>query len=203
MTAIGARERRGLLDTAHAALGARLAHGEPHRADDPAPGDESGGQGVFVTLRVRGQLRGCVGSLGDGRPLRRAVAELAVAAATGDWRFRPIDRDDLDDLTVEISVLSRAVPARPGDIVAGRHGVIVEMEGRRALLLPQVASEHGFAPEQLLDACCEKAGLPRRAWQDTGCRLQSFTAEVFGDERRAGGGEETAERARMGNGGQS
>lgn len=188
MTPLGAGERQALLDVAHAALKAHF-----HGPVEPVPPRvahtrQPGGHGAFVTLRVRDRLRGCVGALGDGRPLVRAVAELAVVAATGDWRFRPVHRDELDALDVEISILSSPAPVSPEAVVPGRDGVIVEMDGRRALLLPQVATEHGFTREQLLDACCEKAGLPARAWEDPRCEVQAFTADVFADERRARAG---------------
>ncbi len=136
---------------------------------------------AFVTLRVGGRLRGCVGALESDRFLVQAVGELAVLAATGDPRFTPLRRDELAALRLEVSVLSEARPTQPADIVLGVHGIIIERDAHRALLLPQVASEHGLSREAFLAACCEKAGLHAAAWRDERCRLLAFTADVFGE----------------------
>lgn len=130
---------------------------------------------AFVTLRRRGELRGCIGTLGAGWPAGRAVVHAARLAATEDPRFEPVGLDELADLDMEVSVLG---PPRPladvADFVPGIDGIVVEARGRRALLLPQVATEMGWGATEMLSAVCEKAGLRRDAWQNPASRLSVF-----------------------------
>lgn len=179
MTALTPEARVRLLALARDAL---IAHfdGVTHAAPD-ATDPLATSRAAFVTLRVAGRLRGCVGALDSDRLLPQAVGELAVLAATNDPRFAPLRREELSAVRVEVSVLSEARPSRPEDIVIGEHGIIVERDARRALLLPQVATEHALTREAFLAACCEKAGLGAAAWRDERCRLLTFTAEVFGE----------------------
>jgi MEMO1 family protein len=137
--------------------------------------------GAFVTLHHRGELRGCIGHLVADTPLYRAVQEMAIAAATSDPRFPPLDPAELKDLDIEISVLSPM--RRVNDVTQieiGVHGLLISRGGRRGLLLPQVAPEQGWNREKFLEGVCWKAGLPRRSWRE-GALLYSFTALVFGD----------------------
>jgi uncharacterized protein (TIGR00296 family) len=83
-------------------------------------------------------------------------------------------------LRIEISVLTPIVPIRPDDVEVGVHGLLIRKGGRRGLLLPQVAAEHGWDRQAFLSAVCEKAGLLRDAWR-ADAELYSFTAEVFGE----------------------
>ena len=172
-------ERRQLLALARAAL--ESTAGTPSRLPelDAVLGDQR--RAAFVTLTRRQQLRGCIGTLATDRPLRECIAELAVSSATEDPRFPRVKRDEIDDLRIEISVLSPPVDALPEDVQVGVHGLIIERGSRRGLLLPQVAEEHHLNREQFLDATCQKAGLPPGAWKEPGTRLQTFTAEVFGE----------------------
>ncbi len=82
--------------------------------------------------------------------------------------------------------MSPVFPIKPEEIVIGKHGLIVSMEGRRGLLLPQVPVEHGWDLETFLRETCEKAWLPGDAWQQ-GAQLNAFTAEIFGDVFRETG----------------
>ena len=175
-----AEERRQLLALARAAL--RSVGGRPTQlpALDAALGDQR--RAAFVTLTRRDQLRGCIGTLATDRPLKSSIAELAVSSATEDPRFPRVKDDEIDDLRIELSVLSPPVDATPDDVEVGKHGLIVERGFRRGLLLPQVATEHNFTREQFLNATCMKAGLPAGAWTEPGTRLQTFTAEVFGED---------------------
>jgi AmmeMemoRadiSam system protein A len=142
-------------------------------------------RGAFVTLKAAGRLRGCIGMVEAHAPLKSTVREMARAAAVGDPRFNPLRAEELDGVSIEISVLS---PLRlldsPEDIVVGVHGLVVEKGRRRGLLLPQVASEAGWDAETFLSATCEKAGLPRSAWRDEDTRIYAFTAFVFGEKKR-------------------
>ncbi len=164
-----------LLELARAAVLAAVA-GRPAPLPDPAthPGVTRHGD-AFVTLTAGGELRGCMGTLGADVAIGEAVVRAAGMAATGDPRFRPVTAAQLAGLRLELSVLGP--PSRlidPAGFVAGRDGVVVEAHGRRALLLPQVATEMGWGTTEMLDAVCEKAGLRPDAWHDPETRLSVF-----------------------------
>jgi len=139
--------------------------------------------GAFVTLKRRGELRGCLGTLQCQRGLAGEVARCAVDAATEDPRFPPVSAEELPELAVEVSVLGPLERINPGDpdaIVIGRHGLVAEQGHRRGLLLPQVATEWGWTVDQFLRQTCIKAGLEPDAWQH-GAHISRFEAEVFGE----------------------
>jgi hypothetical protein len=136
--------------------------------------------GAFVTLKERGELRGCIGTTEGRGPLCAAVRDMAIAAAVRDPRFRPVTREELPRVTIEISVLSplRRVSG-PAGVDIKKHGVVVEYNGRSGVFLPQVARETGWSRDVLLSELCEqKAGLPRDAWQH-GAALYVFTVQEF------------------------
>ena len=167
-----------MLAAARLALRGELLDGYP--AKSPKLAEQK--RAAFVTLTSHGALRGCLGSLAADRPLARAIPDLAISSAHEDPRFPRVSRGEVDDLRIEISILSPPRDARPEDVQVGTHGLIVERGRRRGLLLPQVATEHHLDREAFLDAVCQKAGLPPDAWRDPETRLQTFTAEVFGEE---------------------
>ncbi len=135
--------------------------------------------GAFVTLRRHGDLRGCVGHVYADMPLYQVVQQMAISSAEYDMRFMPLMLDEMDDIEIEISVLS---PLERIDDVSqieiGKHGLLISKGGRRGLLLPQVASERGWGRETFLEALCDKAGLPPGSWKH-GATLQVFSALVF------------------------
>jgi len=138
-------------------------------------------RGVFTSLHLDGQLRGCVGYVLPVSSVYRAVAETARAAAFEDTRFYPVTRDEASALVIELSILSPPQPVQPEAIEVGRHGLLIGMAGHRGLLLPQVPVEHHWDRVTFLEQTCRKAGLPLNAWQQ-GATIEAFTAEVFGDE---------------------
>ncbi|MFH1866067.1 MAG: AmmeMemoRadiSam system protein B [Candidatus Eisenbacteria bacterium] len=140
--------------------------------------------GAFVTLEKRGALRGCIGHVLAYKPLEQTVMEMAVAAAFHDPRFPPVTADELEELTVEISVMSPLVEVEDvSEIEVGVHGLVIR-EGRRSgLLLPQVAADYGWDRETFLQHTCAKAGLPPDAWKHEGVTILKFTADVFGEEQ--------------------
>jgi hypothetical protein len=143
-----------------------------------APHDHAG---AFVTLSVDGELRGCIGYPGSPQRLDAVVGHCAVASATEDPRFPPLTRDELVTLHIEISVLTPIVPVREvAEIEVGRDGLVIEDGFRKGLLLPQVATEHGWDRATFLCHTCLKAGLRPDAWK-TGARIARFQAEVFGE----------------------
>jgi AmmeMemoRadiSam system protein A len=135
-----------------------------------------------VTLRKRGELRGCIGTLAPHGDLSRGIAEYALRAALEDPRFPPLLADELPLCDIEISVLTPPESILgPEEIEIGQDGLILESRGRRGLLLPQVATEWGFDAERFLAEVARKAGLPPEAWRETGARLWAFRAEVFSE----------------------
>ncbi|MBN1663075.1 MAG: AmmeMemoRadiSam system protein B [Deltaproteobacteria bacterium] len=142
-------------------------------------------EGAFVTLQKRGALRGCIGNIIGRGPLYRTVRDMAVAAASEDPRFRPVKADELKDIDVEISVLSKPRVVQSADeIELGKHGVIVgKGYMNRGVFLPQVATETGWTKERFLsELCSQKAGLPPDSWKDPSVKLEVFTADVFGEK---------------------
>ena len=138
-------------------------------------------RGVFVTLRKRGELRGCIGRMVGNEPLCKMAGTMALQAAFQDNRFRPLAADELKDVEIEISVLTPMKPvAGVSDIVVGRDGVLLMKEGRSAVFLPQVATEQGWNREEMLDHLCLKAGLKAGSWRE-GARFSTFQAIVFGE----------------------
>ena len=137
--------------------------------------------GVFVTLHHRDELRGCLGALDCRDHIVESIARLAGAVAREDYRFRPLQCDELASSSLDLSVLTMPEPVtNPDDIEVGRHGLIVELGTRRGLLLPQVAPEHGWDRDTFLAHTCLKAGLPAAAWR-SGASIYFFEAEVFGE----------------------
>jgi len=148
-------------------------------AGTPLAGALAEPRGAFVTLRRRGELRGCIGAVRSDRPLARTVVECGRSAALRDPRFPPVTPDELPLLTLEVSVLTppREV-AGPEEIEIGRHGIILDCEGRQAVFLPQVPGEQGWDREATLDHLSRKAGLGPDGWR-RGARFRVFEAEVF------------------------
>jgi AmmeMemoRadiSam system protein A len=141
-------------------------------------------RGVFTSLHLRRQLRGCVGYVLPLSPLYRAVAETARAAAFDDTRFYPVTLEEAPHLEIELSILSVPQPIHADAVEVGRHGLLIGMSGRRGLLLPQVPVEHNWDRATFLEQTCRKAGLPPDAWKK-GALIEAFTAEVFGEDIRA------------------
>ncbi len=146
------------------------------RPVSPAASSELDQPGAaFVTLTEHGSLRGCIGSLAADEPLARAVASAGASAAVRDPRFVPVTERELPSIHIDVSVLGPAIPLRdPTAFRPGIDGIIVVRDGRRALFLPEVATDQGWGAEEMLDAVCEKAGLNRHAWHDPRTQLFAF-----------------------------
>jgi AmmeMemoRadiSam system protein A len=173
-------ERQGLLRYARQVIAAHLQGDAPPSA--PVVREPHRHAGAFVTLHAADDLRGCIGYPGSDKPIGEVIAECAMASATEDPRFPPVHASELSRLSVEISVLTPIVPIQDvGEIQVGRDGLVVEQGLRRGLLLPQVASEHGWDRETFLAHTCIKAGLRSDAWRK-GARVSRFQAEVFGED---------------------
>jgi hypothetical protein len=139
-------------------------------------------RGAFVTIKHKGELRGCIGYPVPYLPLYKTIIEASVMAATKDPRFLPIQENELPDIDIEISVLS--VPKKVNDISeieVGRHGIIVSKGINSGLLLPQVPLEWGWDLETYLKHGCLKAGLDEKALEK-GAEVEIFTAQVFSEK---------------------
>jgi AmmeMemoRadiSam system protein B/AmmeMemoRadiSam system protein A len=181
-SSLGPAARRELLTIARQAIEGVVKTG---RAPEPAAADPvlETPRGAFVTIKIKGRLRGCIGNFGirNAKPLFRTVSEMAVAAAVHDPRFRPLSKRELPAIEIEISALS---PLRPVDdveeIEVGRHGIYITKGMRSGVLLPQVATENGWDRMTFLEQTCRKAGLGPGEWKE-GAVISVFSAEIFGD----------------------
>ncbi len=138
-------------------------------------------KGAFVTLRKRGELRGCIGHMAQDMPLCQVIGYCALQAAFNDRRFTPVENDELDDIEIEISVLTpyRRVDGYD-DISIGRDGVMMEKDGRSAVFLPSVAVEQGWNRDEMLSHLSAKAGLAPDAWKKN-AEFYTFRAIAFSE----------------------
>jgi AmmeMemoRadiSam system protein A len=138
--------------------------------------------GLFVTLNKFQQLRGCIGYTEGIKPLQRAMEAMSIAAAFEDPRFPPVEKDEIEDLDIEISILSPLQTiSDTKQIEIGTHGIILEQGLMRGLLLPQVATNYNWDVQTFLEQTCLKAGLPADAWREESTQIQIFSADIFSD----------------------
>jgi AmmeMemoRadiSam system protein B/AmmeMemoRadiSam system protein A len=137
-------------------------------------------RGAFVTIKRRGQLRGCIGNIEGRGPLYRTIEEMAEAAAFRDPRFASVTERELPELEFEISVLTPLRKIKEvNEIEVGKHGLYITKGRYAGLLLPQVATEYGWDRQTFLEHTCNKAGLPADAWKDKGAEIYIFSADIF------------------------
>lgn len=183
---LSAEERATLLQLARRTLERCAAEGKFHPvAEEPRSEALKASAGAFVTLHKHGQLRGCIGTFHGEGHLCRTVESMAYAAGWQDPRFPRLRPEEVDQVDIEISVLS---PLRRitdiNEIQVGKHGICISHGFHRGVLLPQVATEQGWDRETFLTHTCLKAGLPPDAWQK-GATIEIFSAEVFGERKSA------------------
>jgi AmmeMemoRadiSam system protein A len=136
--------------------------------------------GAFVTLKLGGGLRGCIGHVQGSGELYHTVWNMARSAAFEDPRFPPLTPGEFEAVEYEISILGPIEPCPdPALVEVGRHGLIMSRDGRSGLLLPQVPVEWRWDRETFLAQTCVKAGLPRQAWQDPDTTILWYEAVVF------------------------
>ncbi|MBD3288494.1 AmmeMemoRadiSam system protein A [candidate division KSB1 bacterium] len=172
-------DKRNLLSLAREAIqcGVERKPLNPAKYDSPIMNEK---RGAFVTLTKRGALRGCIGYIIPVKPLAVTIQEMAGAAAFRDPRFSPVKKEEIDELEIEISVLTPLKEISDiNEIEVGKHGLLVECAGCSGLLLPQVATEYGWDRETFLEHTCKKAGLPDGAWKDPSTKIKIFSAEIF------------------------
>lgn len=181
MSELNQEQKKFLLRVARQAIENYLRTGQYLKieVDDPYLKEK---KGAFVTLKTRGQLRGCIGYPLPYKSLLETIIEMAVAAATQDFRFPPLEIDELPETTIEISVLTLPRPIQNvQEIEVGRHGLIISKGPAKGLLLPQVPIEYNWDLETYLAHGCLKAGLDPHCWKE-GAKIEVFEAEVFSEE---------------------
>jgi AmmeMemoRadiSam system protein A len=145
--------------------------------------------GTFVTFWRGKTLRGCVGTFSATTDIAATIAEM-TRASLNDSRFaaNPITGDELEDLEIELSILSDPEPTDdPGALVPGTHGVIIRRGMQSGCFLPKVASERGWSADTFLSNCCTmKAGLEADAWREPDTDVLLFTAQVFSESQLSG-----------------
>jgi len=146
--------------------------------------------GAFVTLNrinVDGNpLRGCIGYIEPTYPLYEVVHRVSVSSATEDPRFSSVLIEEMDEITIEISILTppKLIKVDNPDeylekIKIGRDGLIAEQGFYKGLLLPQVPVEQNWGKEEFLSHTCMKAGLLPDAWADKNTKIYKFTGQIF------------------------
>jgi AmmeMemoRadiSam system protein A len=154
---------------------AALGYDEP-----PAFESERKAGGVFATLEVDGELRGCIGFCRSDEPLLTLARRAVVGAAFDDSRFLRVSVEEVPLLSISITVLAPPVPVKDlSEVVIGRDGLVIERGPFRGLLLPQVAERQGWCAEVFVRETCRKAGLPPDCWRDGATQVQRFEAVHF------------------------
>ncbi len=173
-------QERFLLSLARQAVEHYLKAGEKLRikVEDPVLKEK---RGAFVTIKVDGELRGCIGYPLPVKPLYQTIIDMAIAAATEDFRFQSLGLGELEKAKFEISVLSLPVEVKnPSEVEVGKHGIIISKGFNKGLLLPQVPCEYDWDLETYLCHGCLKAGLDKDEWKK-GAQIEVFTAQVFSE----------------------
>ncbi len=150
--------------------------------------------GIFVTLLhyPTRELRGCIGFPRPVGAIGELVVDAAVAAAFEDSRFVSVSRHELDDLIVEVAVLSDMTKVSGGEskrlseIKIGRDGLMIEYGLRMGLLLPSMAVENVWNKKRFMEEACEKAELPRNYWMQPNVKLYRFESQLFVEETPKG-----------------
>ncbi len=175
-------EKKSLLDFARETI-RRYLEAETVPSARRLPARTAFRQGAFVTLKAKERLRGCIGHMASDMELGKTVGAMALQAAFNDPRFSPVRLPELDDIEIEISILSPMKSIKTyGDIVVGRDGVLLTKESKSAVFLPQVAVENSWNRNEMLDNLCIKAGLSKGCWK-RGADFQVFQAEVFSESQ--------------------
>jgi uncharacterized protein len=150
-------------------------------------------QGVFVTLKLKGELRGCIGFPLPYYRLYEGVINCARAAAFEDPRFKPLTEKEFENVMIEISIMSVPEEIKTiekeellDEIKIGRDGLIIRCGTNSGLLLPQVFVDHDASPKKALEMLCDKAGLNSDAWKSSESNIERFQAQVFAEESPKG-----------------
>ena len=177
MSCLSEADRKTLLDLASQAIAEAVCHGNLLQTTPQCAVLERR-CGVFVSLHAKGKLRGCIGVIDGRERLGESIVRCAASAALEDPRFTHMKPEEIEDVEIELSLLTPLEPIRAEEVEIGTHGLLVEQGGRRGLLLPQVALEHHLDRERFLEETCWKAGLPRDAWKNPETKIYGFRCEI-------------------------
>lgn len=176
-------EKKQLLALAHFSIESGFRPSHNQSINTKASPLLSSKLGAFVTITINSKLRGCIGYIQTDDELSKTIMDAAFQAAFHDPRFAPLSENEFNQIKLEISILSESFPMDSyDDIEIGKHGLILEEAGRKALLLPQVPIEHNMDRDAYLSALCNKAGLYEDYWREKQLKLKGFTATVFSEE---------------------
>jgi uncharacterized protein (TIGR00296 family) len=144
--------------------------------------------GIFVTITIDGELRGCIGFPEPMHELHKALLEASQSAAFGDPRFPPLSKAEFEKIKVEVTVLSKPALIKVKEpsqylktIKIGQDGLIVERGYQSGLLLPQVPVEWKWDVKEFLEHTCQKAGLTRECWNEPETKIYRFQGQIFSE----------------------
>lgn len=181
---ITSEEKNILFKAARQSIGSLFGEKEPEQPDYKKYPLLKEKLGAFVTLTINHQLRGCIGYIIGREPLFDTICSAAIHAAVNDPRFSALKKSELENIHIEISILSEFILIKSYDeIIIGKHGLYLD-EGGGGLLLPQVAVEHNMNRDQFLSALCNKAGFYSEFWRERILKIKVFTAEIFSEEKK-------------------
>lgn len=176
------QEQCTLLQWARASLEEYLKNGNKIKVE-PTTEKLKEKRAVFVTLKRYGQLRGCIGRIVADKPLCESVVQVAIDSAVSDPRFSKVTADELDSISIEISVMSPFTKVENLDeIKVGTHGLMIKKGFSSGLLLPQVPTEYGWDKKAYLEQLCRKAGLDYEDYLKDDTEIYKFSAQVFSEE---------------------
>jgi uncharacterized protein (TIGR00296 family) len=193
MNSISDHDGATLVKIARATVTEYLKTGKTPKISDEIRSKFSFDSGVFVTLNKDKDLRGCIGIPTPDRKLYESLISAAIASATEDPRFPPVEYDELNKISFEVTVLTPPEAIRIHDpseylsvIKVGRDGLIVKWEFGAGLLLPQVPVEYGWNVEEFLSHTCQKAGAPKDCWKQKSTVISKFEGIVFQETKPNG-----------------
>ena len=174
-------EQQTILSYSRELLKAKFTHG-------PEPKLELGSglleerRGIFVTLKLHGRLRGCIGHILGYEPLKKSIPALTLAAAFKDPRFPPLSLEELAFVRIHISLLTEPVPVKSyKEVRPGADGIIVTHGRKKGVYLPEVATETGWDKKTFFESCAlEKAGMTQE--ELPGATVEVFQTEGFEEE---------------------
>ena len=172
-------EKTILLKTARESISSQLEKRYPNYPEASTSLKQA--LGSFVTLHIDGKLRGCIGHMLPVRALIEDIKILAKESAFHDPRFPSLNLNELENIDIEISVLSPLEVSLPEKVIVGKHGIIMKNGYNSGVLLPQVPVEQGWNREEFLSNTCRKAGMKMNCWKDPRTQIETFTAVIFGE----------------------
>lgn len=178
-------KKRIIIELAKRSIGSKIEKGEIEEInidnlDEEVKSELKQKHGVFVTIRKKGELRGCIGTLAEDE-IWKQVQKYAVFSAFNDPRFKPLELSELPEISVEVSIIKQVEDVKDiSEIKIGEDGVIIDMKGKGGVLLPDVAVEYGVStPEEFLNLLCKKIGIQSGSWKNA--KIKKFKVEKISE----------------------